>query len=193
MSANKMSVVDLSNSKTHWPVAVLIRRGLWTYLLEPAVRWWPKAFSPLRVAALRMMGAQIGPRCLILPGVKVLMPWNLIMEDHVAIGRYVDVYNFAPVTIRRQTVVSQGVYLCTGSHDYRQPDMPLTYLPITIGSECWLAAGAFVCPGVSIADGVVIGARSVVTKSVTEAWSVHGGNPSVRIKARKMFRTEKLV
>jgi putative colanic acid biosynthesis acetyltransferase WcaF len=191
MSTNKMSVVDLSKSKTHWPLAVLIKRGIWTYVLEPAVRWWPKAFSPLRVAALRLMGAQIGPRCLILPGVKVLMPWNLTMEDHVALGRNVDVYNFAPVTIRRQTVVSQDVYLCTGSHDFCQPDMPLTYKPITIGSECWLAAGVFVCPGVNIADGVVIGARSVVSKHVTAAWTVHGGNPSVRIKARTMTTSQK--
>ena len=185
-----MSVVDLSKSKTHWPAAVLIKRGLWTYVLEPVVRWWPKAFSPLRVAALRLMGAQIGPRCLILPGVKVLMPWNLIMEDHVAIGRHVDFYNFAPITIRRQTVVSQDVFLCTGSHDYRQPDMPLTHQPITIGSECWLAAGAFVCPGVSIADGVVIGARSVVTRSVTAPWTVHGGNPSQYLKDRKMIHSQ---
>lgn len=179
-----MSVVDLSKSKTHWPAATLVRRGLWTYLLEPLVRWWPKSFSFLRVGALRLMGAQIGPRCLILPGVKVLMPWNLILEDHVAVGRGVDFYNFAPITIKRQTVVSQGVYLCTGSHDFRQSHMPLTHAPITIGSQCWVAAEAFVCPGVEIADGVVVGARSVVTKSITEAWTVHGGNPSTRIKDR---------
>jgi putative colanic acid biosynthesis acetyltransferase WcaF len=184
-----VSLVDLSQSKTRWPVWTLVKRGLWTFFLEPAVRWWPKSFSPLRVAALRLMGAKIAPRCLILPGVKVLMPWNLVMQDHVAIGRHVDVYNFAPVTIKRQTVISQDVYLCTGSHDFRASSMPLTYRPITIGSECWLAAGVFVCPGVDIADGVVVGARSVVTKSIQEPWSVHGGNPSVRMKTRQMNQT----
>jgi putative colanic acid biosynthesis acetyltransferase WcaF len=104
----------------------------------------------------------------------------------VAIGRHVNFYNFALITIRRQTVVSQDVYLCTGSHNYQLPDMPLTFQPITIGSECWLAAGAFVCPGVSIADGVVVGARAVVTKSIKDTWTVHAGNPSVRVKQRKM-------
>jgi putative colanic acid biosynthesis acetyltransferase WcaF len=181
-----MTRINLSNSKTHWSTVVLVKRGLWTFMLEPSVRWWPKALSPLRVAALRLMGAQIGPSCLILPGVKVLMPWNLILEDHVAIGRHVNFYNFALITIRRQTVVSQDVYLCTGSHNYQLPDMPLTFQPITIGSECWLAAGAFVCPGVSIADGVVVGARAVVTKSIKDTWTVHAGNPSVRVKQRKM-------
>jgi putative colanic acid biosynthesis acetyltransferase WcaF len=185
-----MSAVDLSKSKTQWPLRMLIKRGVWTYLLEPLVRWWPKSFSFLRVAALRLMGARIGPRCLILPGVKVLMPWNLTLEDHVAIGRDADLYNFSPITIRRQTVISQGVYLCTGSHDFRDGHMPLTHAPITIGSQCWVAAQAFVCPGVSIADGVVIGARAVVTKSVTEGWTVHGGNPCQLIKQRVMTLSE---
>lgn len=181
-----MSAIDLTKSKTHWPVAVLAKRVIWTYLLEPAVRWWPKPMSFLRVWALRLMGARIGPRCLILPGVKVLMPWNLELEDHVAIGRGVDIYNFALVTIKRQTVVSQGTYLCTGSHDFRQGHMPLTHAPITIGSQCWVAAEVFVCPGVTIADGVVVGARAVVTKPIAAPWTVHGGNPCVHLGQRRM-------
>lgn len=178
--------INLTNSKTDWPLSILIRRALWTFILEPAVRWWPKSFSPLRVAALRLMGAQIGPRCLILPGVKVLMPWNMILEDHVAIGRNVNFYNFAPISIGRQTVISQDVYLCTGSHDYRRSDMPLIFKPISIGRECWVAAGAFVCPGVTITNGVVLGAKSVLTCSIDTEWSVHAGNPAVKIKNRSL-------
>lgn len=181
-----MAHIDLSQSKTRWPLSILLRRGFWTYGLEPLVRWLPKALSPVRVGALRLMGASIGPRCLILPGVRVLMPWNLILEDHVAIGRGVDFYNFAPITVRRMTVISQETYLCTGSHDFRQADMPLIYRPITIGSECWLAAGVFVCPGVTVADGVVVGARSVVTKDLIEGWSLYAGHPAVRLSERQM-------
>jgi putative colanic acid biosynthesis acetyltransferase WcaF len=183
-----MANTDLTQSKTHWPLSILIRRGLWTFLLEPMVRWWPKSFSPIRVGALRLMGAQIGARCLILPGVKVLMPWNLVLEDHVAIGRGVDFYNFSTITVRRQTVISQGVYLCTGSHDFTLPDMPLIHAPIQIGSECWLAAEVFVCPGVEIPDGCVIGARSVVTKKLSAPWSVYAGNPCSKKSDRKLSR-----
>ncbi len=143
-----------------------LRRGAWTYLIEPLVRWLPKACSSLRVAALRAMGARIGPNCLILPGVRVLMPWNLHLHDHVAIGERANIYNFAPVEIHRMTVVSQFAFLCTGSHDYRKNDMPLIYSPIIIGEQVWIAAGVFVAPGVEIADGVVVGAMSVVTRSL---------------------------
>jgi putative colanic acid biosynthesis acetyltransferase WcaF len=62
--------------------------------------------------------------------------------------------------------------------------MPLTYAPITIGSQAWVAAGTFVAPGVSIADGVVVGAMSVVTRDLEEPWTIYAGNPCRRIKAR---------
>jgi putative colanic acid biosynthesis acetyltransferase WcaF len=176
--------IDLSKSNTKWPLPMKLRRGAWTYFLEPLVRWLPKRCSPLRIAALRLMGAQIGASCLVLPGVRVLMPWNLLLRDHIAIGENVNIYNFAPIEIGRMTVVSQFCYLCTGSHDYHKHDMPLIYAPITIGEEVWVAAGVFVAPGVRIADGVVVGAMSVVTKSLLEPWSVYGGNPCRRIKTR---------
>jgi putative colanic acid biosynthesis acetyltransferase WcaF len=163
---------------------VLLRRGVWQYGLQPLTRWLPKGLSPLRVAALRLMGARIGPRCLIQPGVRVLMPWNLELADHVAIGEGVNIYNFAKVQIGRMTVVSQFSYLCTGSHDHERADMPLTFAPITLGEQVWVAAEVFVAPGVSIAEGAVVGARSVVTKSLLEPWTVYAGHPCRKIKPR---------
>jgi len=179
-------MIDLSKSRNEWPIETKIRRGLWTYVIEPLVRWLPKPFSPWRTFALRMMGASIGPHCLILPGVKICMPWNLHLGDHVAIGEGANIYNLAPISIGRMTVVSQFSFLCTGSHDYRKSDMPLQCSPILIGNECWIAAGVYVAPGVSIANGVVVGAMSVVTKSLTTEWAVYGGNPCHFLKTRVM-------
>lgn len=48
--------------------------------------------------------------------------------------------------------------------------------PITIGDNCWIAAGVIVCGGVTIGEGCVIGAGSVVTKSIP-ANSLAAGNP----------------
>ncbi|HJF46585.1 MAG TPA: sugar O-acetyltransferase, partial [Limosilactobacillus oris] len=38
--------------------------------------------------------------------------------------------------------------------------------PVTIGSNCWLAANVTICPGVTIGDGCVIGAGAVVTQDM---------------------------
>jgi putative colanic acid biosynthesis acetyltransferase WcaF len=116
-------------------------------------------------------------------GVKVWMPWNLTISDFTAIGRNVEIYNFAEISIGSNTVISQYSYLCSATHDYTHPHMTLTWFPITIGNSCWLAADTFVAPGVSIGDGCVIGARSVVTKSMPE-WSVCAGNPCRALKPR---------
>jgi putative colanic acid biosynthesis acetyltransferase WcaF len=136
-----------------------------------------------------MMGAHIGRGCLIEPGVKILMPWNLELGDHVAIGRDVEFLNFAPVRIDSMTVVSQYCYLCTGTHDYRHPHFPLEFSPIVIGAECWIAAGAFLGPGVNIGRGSVIGAKAVVTQNMPE-WTVCAGNPCRPIKPREVKSLE---
>ena len=105
------------------------------------------------------------------------------MGNYVVLGRNVEIYNYAHVKISDMTVVSQRSYLCTGSHDYTHPHMPLIWKPIIIGSECWIASEVFIAPGVEIGNGTVIGARSVVTKSMPE-WMVCAGNPCKPIKPR---------
>ncbi len=53
--------------------------------------------------------------------------------------------------------------------------------PITIGGGVWIGADVTILPGVKIADGCVIGAGAVVTKS-TQPDGLYVGNPSKRIK-----------
>jgi putative colanic acid biosynthesis acetyltransferase WcaF len=55
--------------------------------------------------------------------------------------------------------------------------MPLVKLPINIGDWAWVAADAFVGPGVTIGRGAVVGARSVVVRDVPPDVVV-AGNPA---------------
>jgi len=178
--------IDLSQSVVSWPVGIKIARLAWG-VVWPWVKFLPKQLSILRILTLRLFGAKIGKRCLILPGVKVLMPWNLVMEDFVALGEKVDIYNFAQVEIQRMTVVSQDCYLCTGTHDYQSSNMPLIFSKITIGSQVWIAAKSTLLPGVSVADGCVVGLGSIVTKSLDKQWSVYAGTP-VRFISQRVLR-----
>lgn len=52
-----------------------------------------------------------------------------------------------------------------------------------IGNDVWVGAEAMIMPGVKIADGAVIGARSLVTKNIG-AFEIWGGNPASLIKKR---------
>lgn len=54
-------------------------------------------------------------------------------------------------------------------------------LPVTIGDNCWIGAGAIICPGVTIGNNAVVGAGSVVTKSFGDN-VVLAGNPAKVIR-----------
>ena len=175
--------IDLTKSISHWDTSTKIKRGIWQYILKPIFMLLPGYANHARVFLLRVAGAKIGERCLIEKGVNVLMPWNLELSPYVAIGREVEIYNYAKVEIGSMTVISQYSFLCTGTHDYKHPHMPLIWAPISIGSECWVAADVFVGPGVRIGNGAVVGARSVVTRNLPE-WTVSAGNPCKPLKER---------
>jgi putative colanic acid biosynthesis acetyltransferase WcaF len=177
--------VDLRQSTSPWDRKTKLRRGLWQYLVKPIYRVIPGKQSSLRIALLRMMGAQIGSHCCIQQRVDILVPWNLILKDCVVLAHDTCVLNFTTVTIHSMTVISQGAHLCTGSHDYSHPHFPLTFKAIEIGAESWVASGAFIAPGVHLGRGCVIGANSVVTRDMP-AWKVCAGNPCQVIKDRTM-------
>ena len=125
---------------------------------------------------LRLWGARIGAGCRIYPRVIVWAPWNLTCEEYACVGDDAELYNVAHIRLGARAVVSQGAYICAGSHDYRETSFPLLAKPITIEADAWVGARAMVLPGCVIGEGSVIGAGSVVTRS-TPAWSVCGGNP----------------
>jgi len=62
-------------------------------------------------------------------------------------------------------------------HEFRE------YIPICIGNDVWIGAGAIVRDGVSIGDGAIVGAGAVVTKDIPP-YAVVGGNPARIIRYR---------
>ena len=93
-------------------------------------------------------------------------------------------YNVEKITIGDHSVVSQNAYLCAGTHDHTHISFPLIASPITIDSECWIAARAFIGPGVTIGHGAIVGVSSVVLSNVEPA-SIVAGVPARIIGIRK--------
>lgn len=107
------------------------------------------------------------------------------MGARSALGDLVDCYNVARVTLEEGAIASQQAFLCTASHDISDPGRRLVTAPIRLNRSSWVCAGAFVHPGLTIGEGAVVGARSVVTKDVAP-WTVVAGNPAKFLKARIM-------
>lgn len=144
---------------------------------EKAHRW--RAFLLCRFGADIPDPAQV----VIFPSVRIYFPWKLRLEPRSMVGRRVILYNLAPIILRRGANVSQGVHLCTGSHDFLRWDMPLVTAPIEIGANAWIAADVFVSPGVTIGELAVIGARSVVLRD-QPARMICAGHPCRPLKPR---------
>jgi putative colanic acid biosynthesis acetyltransferase WcaF len=156
---------------------------LWWVVQALFVKPLPQIFFPLRRMLLRAFGAKIGVGVRIRPGVEVTYPWKVVIGDHSWIGDDVTLYSLGPIIIGSNTVISQKSYICAADHDYSDPTFAIRSRAVTIGDEVWVAADTWVGPGVTIASGAVIGARSTVTKDLP-AGMICIGSPCRPIKPR---------
>jgi putative colanic acid biosynthesis acetyltransferase WcaF len=160
-------------------------RACWNLVAALLFRPSPRPLHAWRAFLLRLFGAEIGPHVHVYPGVRIWSPRNLRIEGHVGVGDGAILYNMGPLTIGRRATISQGAHLCGGSHDVDDPTFQLIAGPITIGAHAWICADAFVAMNVSVAEGAVVGARSVVTRSLAEPWTVYAGHPARALRARR--------
>lgn len=133
-----------------------------------------------RTAMLKEMFAEIGERCYIEPPLRTNFGGR-----HVHFGN--DVYaNFnltlvddTHIYVGDNTMFGPNVTVATAGHPILPELREKMYqynMPVHIGKNCWIGAGALILPGVTIGDNTVIGAGSVVTKDIP-ANSVAVGNP----------------
>lgn len=157
---------------------------IWWLVDALLVRPTPQFLYAWRRSILRLFGATIGKDVLIRPGVRVTYPWKLVVGDNCWIGDDAVIYTIGRITLGDHVVVSQEAYLCAGTHDARDVSFPVIASPVVIEDECWIAARAFVGPGVRIGRGAVVGACSVVQSDVPPA-TVVAGFPARAIQKRK--------
>jgi putative colanic acid biosynthesis acetyltransferase WcaF len=169
-----------------FPLSNRLRRVIWGVVYRLFFRPSPRPLHVWRSFLLTAFGARLGRGCHIYPGAVIWAPWNLVCGDQVGVADGAILYSQALISLGDRVVVSQGSHLCTGSHDYELRGFPLITKPIRVGREAWIAAECFVHPGVVIGDGTVVGARSVVIRSLPP-WMVCSGNPCAPIKPR-LFR-----
>lgn len=160
-----------------------VARLVWGVVYTFFFRLSPRVCHGWRAWLLRLFGASIGRGCHIYPRAVIWAPWNLICDDEVGLADNVILYNQDTIRLGYRVVVSQGSHLCTGTHNYQSPAFELQTKPISVADHAWICAECFVCPGVSIGEGAVIGARAVVTHN-TPPWMVCAGHPCRPLKAR---------
>jgi putative colanic acid biosynthesis acetyltransferase WcaF len=163
-----------------------LRRFAWSVCWGLLGAWTPRPLHRWRRLILVAFGAKIDPTARIYGQTDIWWPPHLTVGRYAVIAPRAICYNVAPITVGDFAVVSQGAHLCTGTHDVDDPRFPLRARPITVAPQAWVAAEAFVGPGVTVGEGAVLGARGVSFRDL-EAWAVHAGNPACKLRSRTRF------
>lgn len=141
-------------------------------------------FNHRRSAVYRWAGLRLGCGTQIL-GPLTLLGWEglprlLEIGDDAAIETPCTISLCAPVRIGHRVHTGQDVMILTGSHrigDATRRCGPYEFAPVEIGNGSWIGARAVILPGVTIGEGCVVSAGSVIARSMP-ANSLVAGNPA---------------
>ena len=148
-----------------------------------------RVFNWLKKSYLSLcFGARIGKRVVFYPGVWIFPGRNLVLGNDVDIAFGVLITTRGGVYIGDRTLIGYGTKILSANHAI--PDGRATIFSsghqskqVHIERDVWIGANAIILPGVTIGEGAVIGAGSVVTRDVSE-FSIVGGVPAKLIRYR---------
>jgi len=177
--------LDVKHQASVWSTRDKVRRVAWmvvrAILFRPSFHNW----YGWRRFVLRLMGAKVGAGVRVRETARIEIPWNLEMGKNTVVGDEAILYSLGKIRLGRKVIISQYAHLCAGTHDASDPTFPLLTPPVTVEDGAWVAADAFVGPGVTVGAWAVVGARSTVVKDVP-AGQIWAGNPARFIKPREM-------
>ena len=125
----------------------------------------------------------IGPHCSItvgmVPGQELFGNRMLVIGDRCVIGRGSSIAAHLSITIGDDVYFGPNVYVTDHNHTNDDPTLPVgrqaaPERPVVIGARSWLATGVVVTPGVTIGEGVSVGANSVVTRDLPDGCTAAG-------------------
>lgn len=170
-------------SGTSFTLRNRLYRFAWSATWKVLAAWTPPCMHWWRRCLLRLFGAKVASTAGIYPSARIWSPANLEIGEFAFIGPEVKVYSMAKITLAPYALASQGAHICAGTHDIEDVNFQLKALPVVIGSRAWIAADAFVGPGVHVGNGAVLGARGCAFRDL-EPWTVYAGNPARPLKQR---------
>lgn len=158
--------------------------GFWWFIVRASLfRCSPISASGWRNMLLRIFGAKVARSAVVSPSAVVDYPWNLTLGEGVVVCDHVIINCMGEVRIEDKTRISQYAHICAGTHEYQRPDMRIEPRPITLGRDVWIAADAFVGPGVHIHDSALLAARSAAFHDLP-AGMICVGEPARPVKVR---------
>ncbi len=125
---------------------------------------------------------ELGRGAHVSEGASLVIKADTTIGRGVFIGRNATIVAFSSLSIGAGTLIAENVSIHTENHRGRTLS-EFTSAPVSIGERCWLCAGVVVTRGAVIGDETVVGANSVVTGSLVGGM-VAAGAPARVIRPR---------
>ena len=141
--------------------------------MDPDAR---RAMAPM----LRALFADVGADVTLEAPFHCAYGVNISLGDQVYLNAGCVILDTAPVTIGSRSMLGPGVHIYCAEHDHDPERRAAGWeiaKPVTLGADVWIGGGAILLPGVSIGDGAIVGAGSIVTRDVAAGQTVVG-NPA---------------
>jgi len=141
----------------------------------------------LRRYLLKGIAQQCGQDIIVKHNCYIGSGHGLVVGDRTQLGQNARIDQ--AVRLGNDVVMGPDVVIMTNAHRFDAVDVPINQqgnfplAPVTIGNDVWLGTRVVVLPGVTIGDGAVIGAGSIVTKDIPPL-SVAVGNPAKVLRQR---------
>lgn len=126
---------------------------------------------------LRGLFASHGPDCMIEAPFHASYGCHIHLGARIYINANCTILDSARVMIGDDTMIGTGAQIICAQH-HKDPAKRAAgleiALPVTIGCNVWIGAGAIIMPGVTLGDGAIVGAGAVVTRDVPPGQTVIG-------------------
>jgi maltose O-acetyltransferase len=183
-------------------------------MIDRIYQFWRAAARRVRRRWLSWRGVRMGRRCWIQNVQVPRNPWDVLLEDEVAlddgvvllttgekqisprirIGAQTYVNRFAmfdateSIVVGKRCMIGPSCYVTDHDHGTQAgadiANQPLVSAETRIGNDVWVGAGVIILKGVAVGDGAILGAGAVVTKDVP-AGAVAVGVPAGVVGSRQ--------
>lgn len=169
-----------------------IKRKIGAVLYHFFAKHLPRSYSGIKLGQ-RKLRAICGRMMLESCGKQVNIEKNALFSYKVSLGDYsgigVNAKIYGRCTIGSHVMMGEDCTIIARNHQFSRTDIPMMNQgfaeekPVRIGNDVWIGDRVILLPGVSIGDGCIIGAGSVVTHSIPP-FTVAAGNPAKVLRCR---------
>ena len=147
-----------------------------------------------RVFFIRLLGSEVGRNVFISANFFTSNFTNLFLGENGTIGIYCEFYAEGKITIGNNFLIGSNVIIHTAEHGCAFGPVPFinqkSFLKnVEIGENVYIGSSCVILPGVNIADNIIVGAGSVVTKDLLVS-GIYGGSPARLIRSASEIQAQ---